>query len=70
VTIQDPKGIHFGGLLGGPVFKKVMTFVLQSEHVAPTGTEVMPVALTQADLIKRERQKSSTQAVPASVKKP
>ena len=70
VTIQDPKGIHYGGLLGGPVFKKVMTFVLQSEHVAPTGTKVMPVALTQADLIKRERQASSTQAVPASVKKP
>ena len=70
VTIQDPKGIHYGGLLGGPVFKKVMTFVLQSEHVAPTGTKVMPVALTQADLIKRERQTSLTQAVPASVKKP
>jgi len=69
VTIQDPKGIHYGGLLGGPVFKKVMTFVLQSEHVAPTGTKVMPVALTQADLIKRERQTSLTQAVPASVKK-
>jgi len=70
VTIQDPKGIHYGGLLGGPVFKKVMTFVLQSEHVAPTGTKVMPVALTQADLIKREHQTSLTQAVPASVKKP
>ena len=27
-----------------------MTFVLQSEHVAPTGTKVEPVALTQAQL--------------------
>jgi len=70
VTIQDPKGIHYGGLLGGPVFKKVMTFVLQSEHVAPTGTTVIPVALTQADLIKREQQSKATQAVQASVKKP
>ncbi|CAN2193964.1 FtsI Cell division protein FtsI/penicillin-binding protein 2 [Candidatus Nanopelagicaceae bacterium] len=70
VTIQDPKGIHYGGLLGGPVFKKVMTFVLQSEHVAPTGTTVMPVALTQADLIKRERQAGVTQAARTSVKKP
>ncbi|CAN2194645.1 FtsI Cell division protein FtsI/penicillin-binding protein 2 [Candidatus Nanopelagicaceae bacterium] len=70
VTIQDPKGIHYGGLLGGPVFKKVMTFVLQSEHVAPTGTTIMPVALTQADLIKRERQAGVTQAARTSVKKP
>jgi cell division protein FtsI (penicillin-binding protein 3) len=28
----------------------VMTFVLQSEHVAPTGTKVLPVALTQSEL--------------------
>ena len=70
VTIQDPKGIHYGGLLGGPVFKKVMTFVLQSEHVAPTGTTVMPVALTQADLIKRERQAGVTQAAHKSAKRP
>lgn len=50
VTLQDPKNGHFGGLLGGPVFKKVMTFVLQSEHVAPTGTKVLPVALTKSEL--------------------
>ena len=50
VTIQDPHNGYYGGLLGGPVFKKVMTFVLQSKHVAPTGTKVMPVALNQKDL--------------------
>jgi len=50
VTIQDPKNGHYGGALGGPVFKKVMTFVLQSKHVAPTGTKILPVALTQAQL--------------------
>ena len=50
VTLQDPKNGHYGGSLGGPVFKKVMTFVLQSEHVAPTGTRVLPVALTQSEL--------------------
>ena len=50
VTLQDPKNGHYGGSLGGPVFKKVMTFVLQSEHVAPTGTKVLPVALSQAEL--------------------
>jgi cell division protein FtsI (penicillin-binding protein 3) len=50
VTLQRPRNGHYGGSLCGPVFKKVMTFVLQSEHVAPTGTKVMPVALTQAQL--------------------
>jgi cell division protein FtsI (penicillin-binding protein 3) len=50
VTIQDPRNGYYGGLLCGPVFKKVMTFVLQSKHVAPTGTKVLPVALNQKDL--------------------
>ncbi len=50
VTLQRPRNGHYGGSLCGPVFKKVMTFVLQSEHVAPTGTTVQPVALTQAQL--------------------
>jgi len=61
VTIQDPKGVYFGGSLGGPVFKKVMTFVLQSEHVAPTGTKILPVALTQAEL------KNKIQPKPAKI---
>jgi cell division protein FtsI (penicillin-binding protein 3) len=52
VTLQDPKNGHYGGSLGGPVFKKVMTFVLQSEHVAPTGTKVLPVALTKSELVR------------------
>ncbi len=51
VTIQDPKGMHWGGYLGGPVFKKVMSFVLQSKGIAPTGTKVEPVALTEKQLI-------------------
>jgi cell division protein FtsI (penicillin-binding protein 3) len=70
VTIQDPQGIHYGGLLGGPVFKKVMTFVLQSEHIAPTGTKVLPVALTQAELRKQQNTSPSVQVQQASVKKP
>jgi cell division protein FtsI (penicillin-binding protein 3) len=51
VTIQDPKGLHWGGYLGGPVFKKVMSFVLQSKGIAPTGTSVVPVPLTEKQLI-------------------
>jgi cell division protein FtsI (penicillin-binding protein 3) len=50
VTLQRPRNGHYGGVLCGPVFKKVMTFVLQSKHVAPTGTKVLPVALTQGQL--------------------
>ena len=51
VTIQDPKGLHWGGYLGGPVFKKVMSFVLQSKGIAPTGTVVDPVPLTEKALL-------------------
>jgi cell division protein FtsI (penicillin-binding protein 3) len=67
VTLQDPKNGHYGGALGGPVFKKVMTFVLQSEHVAPTGTKVLPVALTKSELIKSEL--TQVRATQVSVKK-
>jgi cell division protein FtsI (penicillin-binding protein 3) len=51
VTIQDPKGIHWGGYLGGPVFKKVMSFVLQSKGIAPTGAVVDPIPLTEKALL-------------------
>ena len=71
VTLQRPVNGHFGGSLCGPVFKKVMTFVLQSKHVAPTGTEVARVALNQAELRKMEseqRAKSKIKTNQASVK--
>jgi cell division protein FtsI (penicillin-binding protein 3) len=45
VTIQGPQGSHFGGTLGGPVFKKVMSFALQSRHIAPTNTQFTPFPL-------------------------
>jgi cell division protein FtsI (penicillin-binding protein 3) len=52
VTIQDPKGLHWGGTLGGPVFKKVMSFVLQSRHVPPTMTHLVPYPLDESQLKK------------------
>ena len=55
VTIQNPQGMHWGGALGGPVFKEVMSFVLQSRHISPTNTVVQPVALTQAALKKSSK---------------
>ena len=52
VTIQGPQGIHWGGTLGGPVFKKVMSFVLQSRHVSPTNTQVIPYPLNGSQVAK------------------
>lgn len=54
VTIQGPQGIHWGGTLGGPVFKKVMSFVLQSRHVSPTNTQVIPYPLNGAQVAKMQ----------------
>jgi len=52
VTIQEPQGLHWGGSLGGPVFKKVMSFVLQAKHVAPTAPKTESYPLTEAALSK------------------
>jgi cell division protein FtsI (penicillin-binding protein 3) len=53
VTIQAPQGIHWGGALGAPVFKKVMSFVLQSRHVPPTGTKVVRYPLDASQISKK-----------------
>jgi cell division protein FtsI (penicillin-binding protein 3) len=38
VVLQAPQIGHFGGLIAAPVFHDVMSFALQNERVAPTGT--------------------------------
>ena len=55
VTIQDPKGLHWGGLLAGPVFKKVMSFVLQNERVKPTPAAENIFALKANSLNKKKQ---------------
>ncbi len=60
VTIQDPQGMHWGGVLGGPVFKKVMSFVLQSRHIAPTNTTFAPVPLNEKALAMKRVQDATT----------
>lgn len=50
VTIQAPQGIHWGGYLGGPVFKKVMSFVLQDKRIPPTLTQKTIYPLNEKDL--------------------
>jgi cell division protein FtsI (penicillin-binding protein 3) len=42
--------MHWGGVLAGPVFKKVMSFVLQSKRVQPTKTDKTIFSLTEAAL--------------------
>jgi cell division protein FtsI (penicillin-binding protein 3) len=42
--------MHWGGVLAGPVFKKVMSFVLQSERVQPTTAAKTTFTLTEAAL--------------------
>ena len=38
VALTNPRNGHYGGVLGGPVFKEVMTYALQKYRVAPSGT--------------------------------
>ena len=51
VVIQNPQGMHFGGEIAAPVFKKVMSFVLQTKQVQPMPSTQKPYPLTQAALL-------------------
>lgn len=55
VTIQAPQGMHWGGVLGGPVFKEVMSYVLEAKHIPPTNSKINPVPLNAAELAKLEK---------------
>lgn len=45
VTLQRPVEGHFGGQLGAPIFKNVMTYALQKHKIPPGGTEAKVVPL-------------------------
>ena len=53
VVIQNPHGLYFGGEIAAPVFKKVMSFVLQSKQVEPIALKDPAYPLTQAALMKK-----------------
>jgi len=53
VTIQAPQGMHWGGVLGGPVFKEVMSYVLEAKHIPPTNTKVNPLPLNASQVTKQ-----------------
>lgn len=46
VSIFNPRSGRYGGELGGPVFKRVMTYALQARQVPPTGTDAPNLPLT------------------------
>jgi cell division protein FtsI (penicillin-binding protein 3) len=38
VTLQEPRSALGGGVNAAPVFRQVMSFALETERIAPTGT--------------------------------
>ncbi len=46
VSIMNPRVGRYGGELGGPVFKRVMTYALQAMQIPPTGTKSPTLPLT------------------------
>ncbi len=46
VSIVNPRVGRFGGELGGPVFKRVMTYALQARQIPPTQTSAPRLPLT------------------------
>lgn len=70
VTIQAPQGMHWGGVLGGPVFKEVMSYVLESKRIPPNDTKINPIPLNAAQLAKvKAAENSANKAEDKSVKK-
>jgi len=45
VFLMNPKVGRYGGQLGGPVFKRVMTYALQSRQIPPTGAQASRLPL-------------------------
>ena len=68
VVIQNPQGMHFGGEIAAPVFKKVMSFVLQSKQVQPIASADKVYPLTQAALFKSQKSKALKVADVSAVK--
>jgi len=66
VTVQNPVGIHWGGYLGGPVFKSVISYALKSYRVPPTGVEFTPYPLDKKGLDKLNKE---TKVATASAKR-
>jgi cell division protein FtsI (penicillin-binding protein 3) len=51
VVVQNPTKQHFGGVVAAPVFKKVMSFVLQAKQIPPVVTSNTVYPLTEQALL-------------------
>ena len=56
VVVQNPTKQHFGGVVAAPVFKKVMSFVLQAKQIPPVVTSTTVYPLTEQALISARKQ--------------
>ena len=69
VTVQNPVGIHWGGYLGGPVFKSVISYALKNYRIPPTGQEFKPFPLDKAGLVELEKLQKKEKISTASDKR-
>jgi len=51
VVVQNPTKQHFGGVVAAPVFKKVMSFILQAKQIPPVVTSNTVYPLTEQALL-------------------
>ena len=56
VVVQNPTKQHFGGVVAAPVFKKVMSFVLQAKQIPPVVTSTTVYPLTEQALMSARKQ--------------
>lgn len=50
VTINNPRGVYYGGMIAAPVFKRVGSFALKALAIPPTSTTAVKYPLNQAEL--------------------
>jgi cell division protein FtsI (penicillin-binding protein 3) len=61
VTVQNPVGIYWGGYLGGPVFKSVISYALKKYRVPPTGVQLQPFPLDKKSLLDSKKVEAARQ---------
>lgn len=66
VTINNPRGAYYGGVIAAPLFKTVGSFALKALAIAPTGTEPHKFPLDEKQL----KAAATSAATPASTPKP
>ena len=46
VSIHNPRGAHFGGVIAAPVFAKIATFAVQEQRIPPGSASAPRIPLT------------------------